>query len=76
MKISQKEQLLSYLHQFDDNGQRRGITPLEAIGLYRIYRLAARIQDLRDDGVKITTNKRTDATGKVYARYFLTGGTK
>lgn len=69
--LSQKEQLLSYLHQYDHNGQRRGITPLEAIGLYRIYRLAARIQDLRDDGHSITTEKRTDATGKTYARYFL-----
>lgn len=70
-KISQKDQLLSYLHQYDDKGNQRSISALEAIGLFRIYRLAARIQDLRDDGHDIQTKINTDVTGKIYARYSL-----
>lgn len=48
-----------------------GLTPYEAIGLYRCFRLAARIEELRDSGVKIITIKKTDNTGKSYAKYFL-----
>ncbi len=70
-KLSQKDQLLSYLHQYDDKGNPRSISALEAIGLFRIFRLAARINDLRDDGLDIKTSINTDVTGKIYARYSL-----
>lgn len=71
-KVSQKDEILAYLHQTDPNsGKRRGISPLEAIGMFRCYRLAARIRDLKDDGINILTETRKDAKGKTYARYFL-----
>lgn len=71
-KVSQKDQILSYLHQIDPGtGKRRGLSPLEAIGMFRIYRLASRIRELREDGHDIRTEKKLDATGKTYARYFL-----
>lgn len=47
------------------------ITQLEAIGLYRIFNLKGRINELRDRGYDIDTDMRTDATGKRYARYVL-----
>lgn len=72
-KISQKEEILQYLHQIDpQTGKRRGLSPLEAIGMFRCYRLAARIGELKnEDGYPITTEIRKDAKGKTYARYFL-----
>ncbi len=71
-KVSQKDEILSYLHQIDSNtGNRRGISPLEAIGLFRCYRLAARIQELREEGHNIETEVKRDTTGKSYARYYL-----
>ncbi len=72
VKVSQKDLILSYLHQRDpQTNKRRGISHLEAIGLYRIHRLAARIDDLRNDGITIRTEMRRDTTGKSFARYFL-----
>lgn len=47
------------------------ITALEAIGVYRIYRLAARIRELRLMGYPIKTERRKDASGKCYARYTM-----
>jgi hypothetical protein len=71
-KVSQKEEIISYLHQTDPKtGKRRGLSPLEAIGMFRCYRLAARIGELKDDGYDIRTEIRRDAKGKSYARYFL-----
>ncbi len=71
-KVSQKDEILSYLHQIDSQtGKRRGLSPLEAIGMWRIFRLAARIEELRNDGVPIRTEVKRDATNKVFARYFL-----
>lgn len=71
-KVSQKDEIISYLHQTDPKtSKRRGISQLEAIGMFRIYRLAARIEELRDEGYDIETELRKDATGKTYARYFL-----
>jgi hypothetical protein len=73
-KTSQKDEILSYLHQIDPStGKRRGLSPLEAIGLFRCYRLAARIRDLRKDGIKIKTEIRRETTNdrKSYARYWL-----
>ncbi len=72
-KVSQKDEIIQYLHQIDPiSGKRRGLSPLEAIGMFRIYRLASRIRELREDGYDIRTENRRDTTGKTYARYFLT----
>lgn len=48
------------------------ITQREAILDYSIQCLPKRIQELRDSGVKIRTEKRKHpTTGQRYARYFL-----
>lgn len=48
------------------------ITPLKAIGLYRVTRLASDINRLRDDGLfVITTNKLAPMTGDKYAEYSI-----
>ena len=49
----------------------RTISPLEALGLYGVFRLAARIKELRNKGWPITTENRIDPNGKPYAVYFL-----
>lgn len=63
--MSQKQDVLGHLR----TGQH--ITPLEAIGIYGIYRLAARILELRKDGHLINTEMRQDRRGRPYARYRL-----
>lgn len=47
------------------------ISPLEAMGVYKITRLAARINELRKIGFRIITDLREDATGTRYASYAL-----
>jgi hypothetical protein len=49
----------------------KSITQLEAFGVYRIFRLAARIHELKQKGHKIVTNMRVDETGKPFAEYSL-----
>lgn len=49
----------------------KSITQLEAFGVYRIFRLAARIHELKSKGHKIVTTMHTDETGKPYAEYAL-----
>lgn len=66
MRVSQKEMILTHLRE------KGSITSLEAIGVYRIYRLQARIDELRDQGYAIKTEMHKDGTGKRYARYNLT----
>jgi hypothetical protein len=62
---SQNHQILEHLKK------HKHITPLEAIGVYRCFRLASRIDELRGLGYQISTQKVRDATGKQYARYSL-----
>lgn len=50
---------------------RGSITALEALGVLNIYRLAARVYDLREAGVDIYTEHCHDPKGKPYARYWL-----
>lgn len=50
--MNQKERLLEYLKT------HVGIVPLEALRELGIYRLAARVADLRRDGYKIETIRR------------------
>lgn len=47
---------------------RKVITPLEALSRFRIYRLAARIHELREDGWNIHTDN-----SEGYATYRLIG---
>ena len=62
--MSQVKQLKKHL----DDGKL--ITPLDALMEYGIFRLAARIKDLRDSGMKIVTDMVEDESGKKYAEYF------
>jgi hypothetical protein len=63
------KQILQYLHK------RKSITPLDALTLFGCMRLAARIQDLRDEGHKILTHMEKH-NGKKYARYVYIKGIK
>ena len=47
---------------------------MEALVSYGIYRLAARIYDLRELGVGINTDMKRDEAGHPYARYTLEYG--
>lgn len=50
--------------------EKRGtISPMEALMTYGIYRLSARINELRRVGYKIKTTIKQDAAGHRYARY-------
>lgn len=59
--------LLSHLKQHGS------IEPLDSLQLYGIYRLSARILDLRNRGYRIDTIKETARNGKKYARYIYRG---
>lgn len=65
----QTEMILKHLEEFGT------ITPLEALEEYGCMRLSARIADLRDSGVKITSTRETKRNrfGKKvsFARYKL-----
>jgi len=61
---SQTKNLLSHL----ESG--RSITPIEALSLYGIFRLGARILDLRQSGYRIQTHTESK-NGKRFARYSL-----
>lgn len=47
------------------------ITPLEALGVYGIFRLAARILEIREEGYEVAMTRVFDAKRKQYARYSL-----
>lgn len=49
----------------------RSLTPLEALGVYGVYRLSAVIHRLRRAGYNIITEMRYDPNGKPYAEYRL-----
>lgn len=72
MKDSQKQKILQYLK---DNGS---INPSEAYNKLHIYRLGARILDLRRDGYQIETEivseKNADGDTVKYAVYSLRKG--
>lgn len=65
MKTTQKNKILNHLKKFN------GITSLEAINMYRITRLAARIYNLREDGHIINTEKVFHDDGSYFASYHL-----
>jgi hypothetical protein len=61
-----KPQARKVLSHLSNNGS---ISPLEALHVYGIYRLAACIHELRRVGIQVTTTMKTDASGKHYAHY-------
>lgn len=55
--------------------KNRSITPLEAFGVYGIFRLAARIYELRKEGFNVVTTIMRDDNEKPYAKYVLARAT-
>lgn len=64
--MSQKLKVLKHLQT------QKSITPMEALVTYGVFRLAARIHELKGEGHEIDTIVRHDAIGKPYASYALT----
>ena len=63
--MAQTDEILYHL-------QRKGtITQVEAHELYRVYRLASRIHDLKKAGVNIERRVKHDLTGTRYTEYRL-----
>jgi len=60
--MSQNQSILLHLKK------HRKITPLEALRAYRCFRLAARIQELRQSGHKIVT-RLVHKRGATFAEY-------
>jgi hypothetical protein len=63
--MTNKEIIMDHL---DEHGS---ISPLEALVIHRIHRLAPRIQELRDMGHPIETVPDVDPSGTTYFRYVL-----
>ena len=53
--------------------EKDSISPLEALMVHGIYRLAASIHEIRKEGFKVFTTMHKDASGKKYARYHYAG---
>jgi len=51
--------------------EKGGLKPLDALRLYGVYRLAARIHDLRELGIDIRTLRYKDGHNKWRTRYVL-----
>jgi hypothetical protein len=63
--MTQSDTILNYLEQHES------ISPVEALTVAGCFRLAARINDLRNRGHKIETKIKQDINGRRYARYQL-----
>ena len=68
MKQTKKAQVLAYLQR-----SKRGITGLEALRNFGLYRLSSAIHELRSEGYDIKTEMMTpdDPNESKYARYYL-----
>ena len=62
--MTQNQQIKSYLEK------GKSITPIQALEKFGCFRLAARISDLRNDGLNIAT-KIVTKDGKTFASYKL-----
>ena len=62
--MTQNQQIKGYLEK------GKSITPLQALNKFGCFRLAARISDLRNEGLNIAT-KIVTKEGKSYASYRL-----
>lgn len=66
---SQCNRLLEYLRK-----NKKGITTYQAFSILGIYRISARVADLRDRGYKIDTimhRETVDGMPKVWGQYIL-----
>jgi hypothetical protein len=63
--MTQKEWVLKYLQSGNP------ITPMKALAEKRIFRLAAVVNVLRDEGYNIETRMRKSFEGRPYAEYRL-----
>lgn len=66
MKQTKKAQVLAYLQR-----SKRGITGLDALRRFGLYRLSGTIHELRSEGYNIKTDMMTREDGTTYARYYL-----
>jgi biotin operon repressor len=64
--MSHREEILLHLKT------KQSITPLEALRKFGCFRLAARIQELREDGYNIQTNMVVKK-GARFAKYSISG---
>ena len=64
MKKAQNDRIRMYL----ETG--KSLTPMDALVRFNCFRLAARIKDLRDEGVAIHS-ELVHKDGKKYSRYFM-----
>ena len=62
--MTQNQNIANYLKK------GKAITPIQALNKFNCFRLAARISDLRNDGLKIIT-KIVTKEGKSYASYSI-----
>ena len=62
--MTQNQQIKTYLEK------GKSITPIDALNKFGCFRLAARINELRKDGLNIVT-KIVTKEGKTYASYRL-----
>ena len=63
--MSQRQLIVNHLFE------RGSITPIEALHVYKCFRLAARINEIRQSGLNVTTNFKYDMKGTRYAEYRL-----
>lgn len=81
MPVSARSHAGSIMHTVNPNSQvgkvllhlikYGSLTQVIAHELYRVYRLASRITDLKHLGVAITANYKTDSTGTRYVEYSI-----
>jgi len=62
--MSQCSNILKHLEE------GKSITPIDALNLFGVFRLAARISDIRNAGHEITT-KSVKVNNKEFASYFM-----
>lgn len=62
--MNQSQKIANYLNK------GKALTPIEALNKFNCFRLAARISDLRNDGMLIRT-KIVTKEGKSYASYSI-----
>ncbi len=68
--LTQKKQVLAHLQSYVGT-KRQTLTHYVAQGIYRISRLSARIEELRDEGWMIQSTPKRDNTGTKYIQYSL-----
>jgi len=61
--VSQKKRIAAWLND------GKTLTQMEALYKFGCFRLASRINDLRNDGMNIKTEKITLSNGKIVAQY-------